>query len=67
MDERGGVIDHKKMIDKLELEMRLLDCEIQFNSQKIVVYFSAPQRVDFRTLVKELAADLKTRIELKAG
>lgn len=52
-------------VDDLKLDMRLLKAENQPGSNKIVVYFSSPGRVDFRLLVKDLASLLKARIELK--
>jgi cell fate regulator YaaT (PSP1 superfamily) len=55
----------KQKIKDLNLEMRVISVEIQFGGNKVIVYFSAPGRVDFRELVKELASGLKTRVELK--
>lgn len=52
-------------IRRLGLKMKLLKTEIQFGGTKILIYFSAPGRVDFRELVKELAAGLRARVELK--
>ncbi len=48
-----------------ELKMRLVDVECQFDRNKITFYFTADKRVDFRELVKDLAAAFKTRIELR--
>jgi cell fate regulator YaaT (PSP1 superfamily) len=48
-----------------ELKMRLVDVESQFDRNKITFYFTADKRVDFRELVKDLAAAFKTRIELR--
>ncbi len=47
------------------LEMKLIDCEYSFDGSKIVFYFTSPTRVDFRELVKDLAATLHARIELR--
>ena len=47
------------------LEMKLIDAEYTFDKNKIIFYFTADGRVDFRDLVKDLAAVLKTRIELR--
>ena len=55
----------QKKITQLELNMKVLKVEVQFSGNKVVVYFSAPGRVDFRKLVKEVAAGLKLRVELK--
>ncbi len=47
------------------LDMKLIDAELSFDCSKIVFYFSAEERVDFRELVKDLAKIFKARIELK--
>ncbi|NLM42735.1 MAG: stage 0 sporulation family protein [Clostridiales bacterium] len=47
------------------LEMKLIDVEYTFDNNKIIFYFTADGRVDFRELVKDLAAVFKTRIELR--
>ena len=48
-----------------ELEMKLIDCEYTFDNNKVLFYFTADGRIDFRELVKDLAAVFKTRIELR--
>ena len=48
-----------------QLDMKLVDVEYTFNGSKVVFYFTADERVDFRELVKDLAYALKTRIELR--
>ncbi|MFX3619061.1 MAG: stage 0 sporulation family protein [Sporolactobacillus sp.] len=48
-----------------QLEMKLVDVEYTFDRNKIIFYFTADGRVDFRELVKDLAAVFKTRIELR--
>lgn len=52
-------------INKHNLEMKLIDVEATFDLNKIIFYFTADGRIDFRELVKELAAIFKTRIELR--
>lgn len=52
-------------IHELGLDMRVINAEVQFGGNKVLLYFSAPGRVDFRELVKELASGLRTRVELK--
>lgn len=52
-------------IHKLELPMKLVDVEYQFDRNRITFYFTADGRVDFRQLVRELAAEYRTRIELR--
>jgi len=47
------------------LDMKLVDVEMQFDRNKITFYFTAEHRVDFRELVKDLAATYRTRIELR--
>jgi cell fate regulator YaaT (PSP1 superfamily) len=51
--------------DQLGLKMTVLQSEVQFGGNKVIIFFSAPGRVDFRELVKELASGLKARVELK--
>lgn len=48
-----------------KLDMKLVDVEYTYNGSKIVFYFTADERVDFRDLVKDLAYALRTRIELR--
>lgn len=52
-------------IDKHQLPMKLVDVEYTFDSSKIIFYFTAEKRVDFRELVKDLASTFRTRIELR--
>jgi cell fate regulator YaaT (PSP1 superfamily) len=52
-------------IEKLALPMKLVDVEYQFDRNRITFYFTADGRVDFRRLVRELAAEYRTRIELR--
>ncbi len=52
-------------IRKHKLEMKLIDCEYTFDKNKLLFYFTADGRVDFRELVKDLASVFKTRIELR--
>lgn len=49
----------------LGLQMKLTDAEWQWDRRKLTLYFTAEKRVDFRTLVRDLAATFKARIELK--
>ena len=52
-------------IRKHELDMKLIDAEYTFDNNKVLFYFTADGRIDFRELVKDLAAVFKTRIELR--
>ena len=54
-----------KKIKELNLKMKLTDVEYKFNNTKLLFFFTADGRIDFRELVKELAANYKTRIELR--
>ena len=54
----GKIVEHK-------LEMKLVDVEYTFDRNKIIFYFTAEGRVDFRNLVKDLASIFRTRIELR--
>jgi cell fate regulator YaaT (PSP1 superfamily) len=55
----------RRKITEHNLEMKLVDVEFQFDANKITFYFTADKRIDFRDLVKELAAIYKVRIELR--
>lgn len=52
-------------IKERQLDMKLVDVEYTFDKNKIIFYFTAEGRVDFRNLVKDLAAIFRTRIELR--
>ena len=52
-------------IKKHNLQMKLIDAEYTFDNNKVLFYFTADGRIDFRELVKDLAAVFKTRIELR--
>lgn len=55
----------KEKIKKHGLEMKLIDIEYTFDNNKVLFYFTADGRIDFRELVKDLASVFKTRIELR--
>ncbi len=52
-------------IKKHELDMKLIDAEYTFDNNKLLFYFTADGRIDFRELVKDLASVFRTRIELR--
>ena len=52
-------------IKKHELDMKLIDTEYTFDNNKVLFYFTADGRIDFRDLVKDLASVFKTRVELR--
>ncbi len=54
-----------KKIEEHELEMKLVDIEYTFDNNKVIFYFTADGRIDFRELVKDLASIFRTRIELR--
>lgn len=55
----------QEKIRKHKLDMKLVDTEYTFDNNKVLFYFTADGRVDFRELVKDLASVFKTRIELR--
>ena len=55
----------KKKIREHGLDMKLIDAEYTFDNNKVLFYFTADGRIDFRELVKDLASVFKTRIELR--
>lgn len=60
-----AIRDAQDRANKRNLEMKIVDAEFAFDNSKVVFYFTAENRVDFRELVKELAAHLHMRIELR--
>ncbi len=63
--ERQAMEVCQEKVDKHKLDMKLINAEYSFDNNKIVFYFTAEGRVDFRELVKDLASVFKTRIELR--
>ncbi|TIH13384.1 hypothetical protein D0S45_15080 [Marinifilum sp. JC120] len=55
----------KDCIERQKLEMKLVDVEVFFDRSKMIFYFTAPGRIDFRELVKDLVKEYRTRIELR--
>ena len=55
----------KEIVADSGLEMKLLDAEYTLDRSKLIIYFAADKRIDFRELVKDLAANYRTRIELR--
>jgi len=64
MEDEAFHICLEKIADH-DLEMKLVDVEYTFDRSKVIFYFTADGRVDFRELVKDLAAVFRTRIELR--
>ena len=65
LDEKKAFDICLEKIEKHKLEMKLIDVEYTFDRSKVLFYFTADGRVDFRELVKELASIFRTRIELR--
>lgn len=63
--EKEAVVLAKERIKKRKLDMQLVDVEIAFDRHRMIFYFTAEGRIDFRQLVKDLAAVFRTRIELR--
>ncbi len=55
----------KRKVAERHLPMKLVDAEYTFDKRRVIFYFTADDRVDFRELVRDLAHELKTRIELR--
>jgi cell fate regulator YaaT (PSP1 superfamily) len=55
----------RKCVQRHRLDMKLVDVEVYFDRSKMIFYFTAPGRVDFRELVKDLVRVYRTRIELR--
>ena len=64
-DERKAFTLCEERIEKHQLPMKLIDVEYTYTRNKILFYFTADGRVDFRELVKDLASVFRTRIELR--
>jgi len=62
---KKALVDCEKIIKRHKLEMKLLDCEYTLDHQKIIIYYNAEGRVDFRELLKDLASEFRVRIELR--
>ena len=63
--EKEAMVICREKIARHGLEMKLIDTEFTFDGSKILFFFTADGRVDFRELVKDLAAVFRTRIELR--
>lgn len=63
--EQAAVSQFNEKVKKNNLDMQLVDVEYTFDNSKLIFYFTADGRVDFRELVKDLAGVFRTRIELR--
>ena len=59
------VLTTKDLVVKNQLEMKVIDAEYTLDQKKLIIYFEADNKVDFRNLVKDLSSVYKTRIELR--
>lgn len=64
-DENEVRAKARKLVSKHQLKMKVTEAEWQFDRNKLIIYFTADRRVDFRALVRDLARTFRTRIELK--
>ncbi|MET3616951.1 cell fate regulator YaaT (PSP1 superfamily) [Peptoniphilus olsenii] len=62
---REAIIICEQKVEEFDLDMKLISCEYTFDRSKLLFYFTADGRVDFRELVRELASIFRTRIELR--
>lgn len=64
--KENGVVEKTKVYARNNgLEMKILGCEYTLDGNKLIIYFEAEGRIDFRQLVKDLAEEFKVRIELR--
>ena len=64
-DEERVRRETRRLVKKHELNMKVTEAEWQFDRNKLLIYFTADRRVDFRALVRDLARAFRTRIELR--
>jgi cell fate regulator YaaT (PSP1 superfamily) len=65
MRERAALHDCQQRIEAHQLPMKLVEAEYAYDGSRLTFYFAAEDRVDFRTLVRDLASTFHTRIELR--
>jgi cell fate regulator YaaT (PSP1 superfamily) len=65
LQEREALERCREKVAEHGLEMKLIKAEYNFDGSRLVVYFTAEKRVDFRELIRDLARTLKTRVELR--
>ncbi|MFA6990084.1 MAG: regulatory iron-sulfur-containing complex subunit RicT [Candidatus Gastranaerophilaceae bacterium] len=64
-DEHDVLITTRDIVDRYGFDMKVTEAHWQIDRQRLTIYFTAPQRIDFRELVKDLARTFKSRIELR--
>jgi len=63
--QKEALAECAKLVEKLNLPMKLISADYNLDGSRVTVYFSAEERVDFRELVREMAGRLRTRVELR--
>ncbi len=63
--EQEAMVEGAKMVERLNLQMKLISADYNLDGGRVTVYFSAEERVDFRELVREMAGKLRARVELR--
>lgn len=63
--ERAALFETRKLVEKMKLDMNVVNAEYSFDASKVLINFISENRVDFRELVRDLAGLLRCRIELK--
>jgi cell fate regulator YaaT (PSP1 superfamily) len=64
-DELGVLLEARRIVSRHGLKMKVTEAEWQFDRNRLILYFTAERRVDFRELVRDLARAFRTRIELR--
>ncbi len=63
--EKEALTEGTRLVEKLHLPMKMLSAEYNLDGNRVTIYFSAEERVDFRELVRDLAGHLRARVELR--
>ena len=63
--EKEALVEGAKLVEKLNLPMKLISADFNLDGSRVTVYFTAEERVDFRELVREMAGRLRARVELR--
>lgn len=63
--ENAALVECGRLVAEMNLPMKLLSAEYNLDGSRLTLFFSAPERIDFRELVRELANRLKVRVELR--
>ncbi len=63
--EKEALVEGTKLVERLNLPMKLISADYNLDGNRVTVYFTAEERVDFRELVREMAGRLRARVELR--